>query len=121
MGAVSRVQSTVQVLRDGTPVLISNGKQPTLWREQGGQWNALYKGQKKRIANGDQISVDCYNPEGAVFTCQDDSAQAGGGQQMQGGYGQQMQGGYDQQQGGYGQAQQGYAQQQGGYGQQSYR
>ena len=108
---VSRSQCKVNLYSDGTAVLTSHGScAPTLVRAQGGQWNAIYSDQTHYLSNGDQISLDASNPEGAVFTCQNEGAQQGG-QQQQGGYGQQQQ----QQQGGYGQQQQGY-QQQGGNG-----
>ena len=99
---VSRSQCTVKAFPDGAALLTSQGScAPTLWRQQGGPWNALYQGQAQYLADGCQVSLDASNPEAAVFTCQ---------QEMGGGYGQQ--GGYDQ----YGQQQGGY--QQGGYQQQ---
>lgn len=79
---VSRIQAIVQVLSDGTATLIANGRGPTLWRAPGGYWNPLYNGQTKVLQDGDQISLDCNNPEGAVFTCAQESAM------QQGGYGQ---------------------------------
>ena len=54
------------------------------------------------------MSLDCNDPEAAVFVCEAESAM------QQGGYQQQGQGDY-QQQGSYGQEQGGYGQQQGGY------
>ena len=77
-------------------------------RNQGGAWIPIYAGQSHYLTSGDQISLDASNPEGAVFTCQNE---AGGADPHQG-YGMQQQG-YGMQQG-YGQ-QQGYPQQ-GGYG-----
>lgn len=97
---VSRIQAIAQVFPDGTAILVSNGRGPTLWRARGGPWNPLYKGETKVLQDGDQVSLDCNDPEGAVFTCM----------QEQGG----MQGGYNQ---GYaGAQQQGYGAQQQGYG-----
>ena len=102
---VSRSQCKVNLYADGTAVLTSHGScAPTLVRAQGGAWIAIYADQTHYLTSGDQISLDASNPEGAVFTCQNE---AGGADQQQG-----QQGGYGQQQGGYGQ------QQQGGYGQQ---
>ena len=92
---VSRVQAMVRVLADGTPTLVGCGKAPTLVRQcnnmQCGMWMELYKGQTHILSDGDQVSLDAQNPEGAIFTCRDES-----GMQQQGGYGQR--GGYGQQQ-----------------------
>ena len=119
-GETDRVQCMLRVRQEGYLVLIGCGsKVPTLWRNRGGQWNELYKGQETTIQNGDQVSLDCNNPESAIFECYEESvsdAYEGGYGYGQEGYDQQ--GGYNQQQGGYGQQQGGYEQQQGGYGQQ---
>ena len=113
---VSRQQCMFEVGFDGSAYLVSKGKPPTgLFRN--GAWYSLDTDERQRLYDGDQVSLDCYNPENALFWCQ--VMQGGGGQQgygQQGGYGQQ-QGGYGQQGGGYGQ-QGGYGGQQGGYGQQ---
>ena len=98
---VSRSQCKVSLYPDGTAVLTSQGScAPTLVRNQGAAWIAIYAGQSHYLTSGDQISLDASNPEGAVFTCQNE---AGGADQQQGqqggGYGQQQQGGYGQQQG----------------------
>ena len=122
---VSRMQCLVRVLADGTPTLTSTGKAATLWRMPGGPWNPLYKRQQIQMTSGIQISLDPNNPEGTVFTAQQEDpsnrgyyleqAQQQQQQQQQGGYPQQQQGNYPQQ-GGYPQQQQGgYPQQQGGY------
>jgi len=71
---VSRVQAVVQVLPDGTAALESRGKGPTLWRERGGPWYAIQKGERAALAEGDQVALDPVNPESAVFTCQDQRA-----------------------------------------------
>ena len=118
--AVDRVQCMIKIQPDGTLTLVGcGGKAPTLVRNFDGQWNPLYKGQVTQIRPGDFVSLDCNNPDSAVFGCwgepiQQQQQQQGGYGQQQGGYGQQ-QGGYGQQQGGYGQ-QGGYQQQGGGYG-----
>ena len=67
-----------------------------MWREgYGAPWRALYKDESQVLSSGDQVSLDCNDPEGAIFTCQDESAmQQGGGYQQDGGY---QQGGYQQQ------------------------
>ena len=91
---VSRVQCIVQV-HDHAATLTSCGRGPTLWRPRGHNWIALNKGEQAPLSDGDQVSLDCNDPEGAVFTCQDEGAMHQGYQQ-QGGYAQQ------QQQGGYG-------------------
>jgi len=110
---VSRSQCSIQVGPDGTATLISMGKPPTAVRSQyGAPWNYIQRDQRHVLQNGDQVSLDSNNPEGAFFTCQmEGSGQQGGYGQQQGGYQQQ---GYGQQQGGYGQQQGGYGQQQGG-------
>ena len=109
---VSRMQCLFKVYNDGTPTLTSIGKGPTLWRLPNGPWNVLYNRQSIPISGAGvvQVSLDANNPEGAVFTCQQEDAQGGYQQQQQ----QQQQDGYwQQQQGGYGQ--QGAYPQQGGY------
>jgi hypothetical protein len=75
---VSRGQALIRCKADGTAVLSSEGDSPTLWRAPGGQWNSLYKDQETIISDGDQVSLDCNDPEGAVFVCY---AEAGGGGQ----------------------------------------
>ena len=101
---VSRRQAVVRVLADGTAALTSCGRGATLWRARGGAWVALQWGDSLLLTDGDQVSVDCNDPEGAVFTCQEQSAaQHGGGhlQQVQQGGGHPQQNGcYDQQGGG---------------------
>ena len=113
--SVSRQQCAVQVGADGTATVYSLGKPPTGFRANPyDPWTWLQNGQSQVLSQGCKISIDCSDPESAVYKCE--MAGQGGGQQ---GYGQQQQGGYgQQQQGGYGQQQQGYGQQQGGYGQQ---
>ena len=71
---VSRVQCVLQVRADGTAVVESRGKGPTLWRERGGVWYSLQKGEAAPLADGDQLSLDCNDPEAAVFTCHDERA-----------------------------------------------
>lgn len=66
---VSRVQCEVRVGRDGAATLTSCGKGPTLWRAWGGSWSALYQGGCHALSNGDQLSLDWQEPEGAVLTC----------------------------------------------------
>ena len=70
---VSRVQCKVQVSADGTATLTSCGKGPTLWRAWGGRWVGLDSGERQVLAGGDQVSLDCQDPEAAVFTCQVDT------------------------------------------------
>ena len=87
---VSRMQCMVKILPDGTPTLVGIGKAPTLVRTRGGPWEPLYKRQRRLLADGDQLILDCYNPDAAVFTCCDENVmQQGGYGQQQGGYGQQ--------------------------------
>lgn len=98
---VSRVQAAFELGTDGTPLLTSNGKAPTLIRQNGGQWNPLYKGQQYVVQSGDQVSIDANNPENAVFTFMDETGMQQQQQQQQGGYPQQGGGYPPQQQGGY--------------------
>jgi len=69
---VSRVQCKIQISADGSGILNSRGKGPTLWRAPGGAWNVLNKEETHLLANGDQVSLDCNDPESAVFSCQVD-------------------------------------------------
>eukprot|EP00322_Chrysochromulina_rotalis_P007535 CAMPEP_0115854366 /NCGR_PEP_ID=MMETSP0287-20121206/13988_1 /TAXON_ID=412157 /ORGANISM="Chrysochromulina rotalis, Strain UIO044" /LENGTH=275 /DNA_ID=CAMNT_0003308483 /DNA_START=38 /DNA_END=865 /DNA_ORIENTATION=+ len=69
---VSRVQCIVQI-HDGTATLTSCGKGPTLWRGYGQDWVALGDGDQVPLTTGDQVSLDCTDPEAAVFTCLDES------------------------------------------------
>jgi len=105
---VSRVQCRVQVSVDGAAILTSCGKGPTLWRVWGEPWTALHKDERHVLADGEQVSLDCNDPEAAVFACHLQSGTPQGSAVQQGGYDQQ---GYTQQ--GYIQpdTQQGYAQQ----------
>ena len=98
---VSRIQAIAKCEYDGSAALISIGKGPTLVRQHNGagQWITVHKGQSIVLSPGDQVSLDCNDPDAAVFTC------------LQGGYDQ----GYGAQQQGYG-AQQGYGGGGGGYG-----
>ena len=72
--AVSRVQCKVQVATGGAAFLLSCGKGPTLWRQNGGQWYALNQGESTPLAEGDQVSLDWNNPEAAIFMCHVESA-----------------------------------------------
>ena len=104
---VSRAQAIVRIQTDGTPTLISCGRPATLWRRGGSPWNGLVKGQSHILADGDQVSLDSADPEGAVFSCvhlQGACPQLGGlpepivvPQQQGGYYPQQQGGGYPQQ------------------------
>jgi len=72
---VSREQCKVTVAADGTADLVSCGKGPTLLRQSGSPWYAISRSDTCPLADGDQISLDCNDPEAAVFTChQVDSA-----------------------------------------------
>ena len=101
---VSRIQAIASVNYDGTATLISNGRGPTLVRARGSPWSALFQGQSRLLQDGDQVSLDCNDPDGAVFTCQQESGQNGGfyadqyqqygGPQQGSAYGGQQQGVY---------------------------
>ncbi len=137
-------QCVVQVADDGSCVFAyAQGTTPTGWRTRPDEpWNWMQPGQQVALQNGWKISLDCNNPEAAVYKFEKagrflvqeyldsqnsgqvvpptwqgavDQQQGGFGQQ-QGGFGGQQQGGYGGQQGGYGQQQGGYGGQQGGYG-----
>ena len=91
---VSRKQCLVKCLDDGTATLTSCGRGPTLFRgsSSGGHWVALQDGESLVLAESDQISLDCNDPDGAIFVverqAQGESAMRQGGGQ-QGGYAQQ--------------------------------
>ena len=72
---VSRQQCTVAVSANGIASLTSTGKGPTLWRDRGGPWCAVQRAESLVLADGDQVSLDCNDPEAAVFTCHVDYAQ----------------------------------------------
>jgi len=87
---VSRVQAKVKVAPDGSATLTSVGKGPTMWRQADGPWFAIQNGVTTTLASGDQVSLDCNDPEAAIFTCVEASAMEQGGHQ-QGGLAQQGQ------------------------------
>ena len=71
---VSRIQGIVNVLADGTATITSKGRGPTLYRAgYGAPWYALQKDETQILADGDQVSLDCNDPEAAIFTCQQES------------------------------------------------
>lgn len=76
---VSRKQCLVQVAEDGSAALVSLGKPLTLYRvHNGAPWSAMRRSRPlgddigfsgtHALADGEQISLDMRNPEGAVFT-----------------------------------------------------
>ena len=68
---VSRTQCTVTAYEDGNALLTSKGTcAPTLLRQNGGEWAALYEGEMQWLSDGDQISLDASNPDSAIFICQ---------------------------------------------------
>ena len=77
--SVSRGQCTIRCTVDGAAILASDGDQPTLVRQPGGQWEAIYKDQQQFLSEGMQISLDCNDPEGALFVCNSDAGGGGGG------------------------------------------
>lgn len=86
---VSREQCLVQIAEDGTATLLSCGKPPTGWREPGGAWLWLQPQETIVLAHGDQVSLDMQNPEGSVFSLQEEGGM-GGGMGMGGGAQQQQ-------------------------------
>ena len=85
---VSREQCAVKVLADGTALLTSRGRGPTLWREHDGRWYALGKGESVHLSDGDQVSLDCNEPDGTVFVCHESPIQQDAYEQD--GYSQQL-------------------------------
>jgi len=71
--SVSRGQCNIRCTADGAAILASDGDSPTLIRSGGGQWEYIYKDQQRFLQEGDQISLDANNPEGAVFVCNRDA------------------------------------------------
>ena len=67
--SVSLAQCVLRSAADGTATLASLGEAPTLVRAAGGGWNQLYNGETHILSEGDQISLDCDDPEGATFVC----------------------------------------------------
>ena len=71
---VSREQCKLTVSDDGIATLKSTGRSPTMWRSKHasefprGPWNALFKDKRHVLADGDQVSLDCHDPDDAVFT-----------------------------------------------------
>ena len=78
---VSRVQCIVQC-HDGVAQLTSCGKGPTLWRTGPADWVALESGDQVPLLDGDLVSLDCNDPEGAVFVCRDEAAMHQGGSHL---------------------------------------
>jgi len=92
---VSRVQCIVQI-HDGTATLTSCGRGPTLWCARGCPWVALENGDQVPLTDGDLVSLDCNDPGGTVFACEERALQ-GGQPQMSGHPQGHQQGVYDQQ------------------------
>ena len=88
---VSRKQCLVSCLADGTATLTSVGRGPTLWRERNGPWCSVQRGEHLTLTDGDCVALDCNNPEGAVFECQEKRATQGQGGYRQDSYAQQPQ------------------------------
>ena len=78
---VSRVQCIVQI-HDGTATLSACGRDSTLWRGRGLPWVALNNGDQVPLTDGDQISLDCNDPEAAVYTCEEQAQQEQGAAQQ---------------------------------------
>ena len=65
--SVGRGQCRIKCAADGGAVLVSVGESPTLWRAAGGAWNSVYQWESQALSDGDQVSLDCNDPEAAVF------------------------------------------------------
>jgi len=77
---VSRIQAAVQVLPDGQLYLTAKGRSPTMYREgYGAPWVSLEKGDALYLGDGDHVSLNCNDPEAAVFVCQQEGAADAGG------------------------------------------
>eukprot|EP00966_Prymnesium_polylepis_P195616 4534024-Prymnesium_polylepis.1 len=71
---VSRNQCTVQV-RDGIAILTSCGKSPTLFRPRDHpRWIVLDKGDQIPLNDGDLVSLDFQDADGAVFMCEQETS-----------------------------------------------
>ena len=71
---VDRKQCRVHVGEDGSATLVSHGEAPTGWRAPGAPWQWLVKDQAQALEDGDQISINYYEPESIVFTCSVDAS-----------------------------------------------
>jgi len=103
MVRIAEQQAVVQVGNEGTITVFAQGQTPTGVRSGPyEQWYWLQPGQSQQLAQGWKISLDCNDPDAAVFKCEiAGSGGAGFGspsaaalQQQGGGYGGQQQGGY---------------------------
>lgn len=65
--SVGRGQCRIKCAADGGAVLVSVGESPTLWRAAGGAWTSVYQWESQALSDGDQVSLDCNDPEAAVF------------------------------------------------------
>ena len=78
---ISRMQCIVQVAADGTATLVSTGKPPTAVRAPNDSWYSVWltNGEQHALVNGEQIGLDCKNPEGYFFTvtCEEDASAYG--------------------------------------------
>ena len=94
---VSRAQCLVFVAADGTPTLVSIGKNPTgLRAHQAAPWYGLKKNAQHVLVDGEQIALNV-SEKSAVYTCQlmkDGMAMSG---YPQHGFGQHPQHGHSQQ------------------------
>mmetsp|Transcript_21774 Transcript_21774/g.50159 ORF Transcript_21774/g.50159 Transcript_21774/m.50159 type:complete len:228 (+) Transcript_21774:54-737(+) len=69
---VDQNQCLIKARSNGDTAIVGTGNEnPTLVRSvrdgQWGEWDVIYKGQNRWLFSGDQISLDYYNPEAAVF------------------------------------------------------
>ena len=64
---VDRAQALVECFKDGSAILTGKGDKPTLWADSSGQWTNIEKEESVQLSHGDLVSLDCSDPEGAVF------------------------------------------------------
>ena len=91
---VSRRQCVVQVSADGVATMTTTGKPATVCRRWGSEWYWFRRDTGRRyrtpltqtephiLVDGEQISLDCHNPEAAIYTvacCHQEAGGAGAG------------------------------------------
>lgn len=64
---VDRAQALVECFKDGSAILTGKGDKPTLWADSSGQWTNIEKEESVQLSHGDLVSLDCSDPEAAVF------------------------------------------------------
>ena len=65
---ISRTQCFIEVDPSGIASLTSVGKPPTALRAPDGEWYEVRYGESYVVYDGQEFSLDCFNPETAYFT-----------------------------------------------------